>query len=77
MKEKNIPRTAIFEGILRCESVGNPAVVERDSYSVYVRKLPSVDGRGWVARVIDKARVLERQERGSFESRPMKNALTR
>jgi hypothetical protein len=66
MKDKNLPRTAIFEGILRCERVGNPAVVERDSYSVHVRKLPVADGRGWVIRVIDKTNVLERQEESTF-----------
>jgi hypothetical protein len=62
MKDKNLPRTAVFEGILRCERVGSPAVVERDSYAVHVRKLPAADGLGWVVRVIDKTNVLERQE---------------
>jgi hypothetical protein len=60
MKDMNLPRTAIFDGILRCERVGSPAVVERESYAVYVRKLPAADGRGWVVRVIDKSSVIER-----------------
>jgi hypothetical protein len=59
MKDKNLPRTAICDGILRCEHVGSPAVVERESYAVHVRKLPAADGRGWVVRVIDKSSVIE------------------
>ena len=59
MKRKDLPRTAILAAILRCELVGNPAVIERDSYAIHVRKLPPADGKGWIVRVIDKSSVIE------------------
>jgi hypothetical protein len=59
VKRKDLPRAAIFDAILRCERLGNTAVVERESYAVHVRKLPVADGRGWVVRVIDKSSVIE------------------
>jgi hypothetical protein len=62
MKSKSLPRAAICDGILRCERLGNPAVVERGSYAVHVRKLPAADGRGWVVRVIDKSSLVDPAE---------------
>jgi hypothetical protein len=50
----SIPRAAILEAIRRCESVCNPALIEKRLFSIHVRKLPASEGRGWVVRVIDK-----------------------
>jgi hypothetical protein len=48
-----IPRAAILEAVTRCESVCNPALIDKRRFSVHVRKLPASEGRGWVVRVID------------------------
>jgi hypothetical protein len=55
VKRKDLPRTTIIEAILRCERVGDPAVINRGAYAVHVRRLPTVDGRGWVIRIVDIA----------------------
>jgi hypothetical protein len=55
----SIPRAAILEAIARCESVCNPALIEKRLFSVHVRKLPVSEGRGWVVRVIDKESINE------------------
>jgi hypothetical protein len=58
----SIPRAAILKAITRCESVCNPAVIEKRLFSIHVRQLPGAEGKGWVVRVIDKANVDERHE---------------
>lgn len=50
-----IPRIAIIAAISRCENISNPAVIDKPSFSVHVRKLPAIEGIGWVVRVIHKA----------------------
>jgi len=67
MTRNDLPRATIFAAILRCEIVCNPAVIERDSYAIHVRKLPPADGRGWIVRVIDKSSVIERHEENTNE----------
>jgi hypothetical protein len=52
--ELSIPRVAILEAITRCETVCNPAVIEKRRFSIHVRQLPVAEGKGWVVRVIDK-----------------------
>jgi hypothetical protein len=52
-----IPRAAILEAITRCESVCNPALIEKRLFSIHVRRLPASEGRGWVVRVIDKESI--------------------
>ena len=52
--KRSIPRAAILEAITRCESVCNPALIEKRLFSIHVRKLPKSEGKGWVVRVIDK-----------------------
>jgi hypothetical protein len=51
MKRKDLPRTAIIQGILRSETV-NPAIVQRGSYAVHVRRLPHAGEHAWVVRII-------------------------
>jgi hypothetical protein len=53
----SIPRAAILEAITRCESLSNPAVIDKSRFSIHVRKLPASEGRGWVVRVIDKESI--------------------
>ena len=55
-----VPYKAICDAIERCETVGNPAVVEKRAFTVHVRKLPAAEGKGWIVRVIDKQSVTER-----------------
>jgi hypothetical protein len=64
MKDKklSIPRSAILKGITRCESLCNPAVIEKPLFSIHVRQLPAGEGKGWVVRVIDKADVDKRHK---------------
>jgi len=52
-----IPRGAILEAITRCESVCNPALIEKRRFSVHVQRLAASEGKGWVVRVIDKESV--------------------
>jgi hypothetical protein len=53
----SIPRAAILEAITRCETVCNPALIEKRRFSVHVRRLAASEGKGWVVRVIDKESV--------------------
>jgi hypothetical protein len=55
--KRSIPRAAILEAITRCESVCNPALIEKRLFSIHVRKLPTSEGKGWVVRIIDKESV--------------------
>jgi hypothetical protein len=55
--KRSIPRAAILEAITRCESVCNPALIEKRLFSVHVRKLPASGGKGWVVRVINKESI--------------------
>ena len=50
----SIPCAAILEAITRCESVCNPALIEKRLFSIHVRQLPASEGKGWVVKVIDK-----------------------
>jgi hypothetical protein len=44
----SIPRAAILEAITRCESVCNPALIDKRRFSVHVRRLAASDGKaGW------------------------------
>jgi hypothetical protein len=52
-----IPHTAIIEAMIRCESVCNPAVVEKRLYSIHVRRLLAGEGKEWIVRLIDKSQV--------------------
>jgi hypothetical protein len=42
----SIPRAAILEAITRCESVCNPALIDKRRFSVHVRQLPSKRRKG-------------------------------
>jgi hypothetical protein len=55
--KRSIPRAAILEAITRCESVCNPALIDKRRFSVHVRRLAASEGKGWVVRVIDKESV--------------------
>ena len=52
--KRSVPRAAILEAITRCESVCNPALIEKRLFSIHVRRLAASEGKGWVVRVIDK-----------------------
>ncbi len=52
-----IPCAAIIEAIVRCDSVCNPAVIEKRLFSIHVRQLPASEGKGWVVRIIDKEAI--------------------
>ena len=62
-RKLSIPHAAIFAAIMRCESVCNPAVIEKRLFSIHVRQLPAIEGRGWVVRIIDKESINEKDER--------------
>ncbi len=53
-RKLSIPHAAIIEAIVRCESVCDPAVIEKRLSSIHVRQLPASEGKGWVVRIIDK-----------------------
>jgi len=53
----SIPRAAILRAIMRCESLCNPAVIEKRLFSIHVRQLPASQGKGWVVRIIDKESI--------------------
>lgn len=56
-KRDSIPVTVIRDAIVRCETVSNPAVIEKETFTVHVRKLPAGEGKGWIVRVINKLDV--------------------
>jgi len=64
MKNKKlpVPGAAILKGITRCESLCNPAVIEKRLFSIYVRQLPAGQGKGWVVRIIDKESIGAKDE---------------
>jgi len=47
----------ILEAIQRCESVCNPAVLERRKFSVHVRKASSTSGKIWIVTYVDKLQM--------------------
>jgi hypothetical protein len=53
----SIPHTAIIEALIRCESVCNPAVIEKRLFSIHVRRLLAGEGKGWIVRLIDKSQM--------------------
>lgn len=55
-KYSEIERT-ILEAIQRCESVCNPAVLDRRKFSVHVRKVPSTSGKIWTVTYVDKLQM--------------------
>lgn len=61
-RKLSIPHAAIFEAIMRCETVCNPAVIEKRLFSIHVRQLPPSDGKGWVIEIIDKESINENYE---------------
>jgi hypothetical protein len=61
-RKLSIPHAAILEAIIRCESVCNPAVIEKRSFSIHVRQLPAGEGKGWVVRIIDKESINKNDE---------------